>query len=393
MTSTIASSLRSSAASSSPSPSRPAELVGQPAWLRSAPFAISLVVPALALVIALDPAGPGRFLVPGLIFVLIPLLDLVLGHEQRMVEPEQAASTARSWRFDLWLWLWVPLQLSAVALAVVILPAALARGELAPSAFVGAVVSFGLATGVGINVAHELMHRRGTFERALAEVLMTTTTYTHFCVEHVLGHHKHVATPHDPASSRIGQSLYAYLPTTLIGGVRSAWRLEGQRRRNARLPWWSPRNRQLRYPLVLVAVYVVVAVVAGGPGVVFFAGQSLVAMLLLETINYIEHYGLRRRELAPGRYERCMPWHSWNASQRLTNWFLLHLQRHADHHHIASRPYYALRHVDESPQLPFGYATMVLIALVPPLWRRVMDERARDWNDRQRLLEQTRDAS
>jgi alkane 1-monooxygenase len=236
------------------------------------------------------------------------------------------------------------------------------------------------------------MHRRGRLERGLAELLMTTTTYTHFCVEHVLGHHKHVATPLDPASSHLGESLYAYLPRTLLGGVRSAWRLEGQRRKNAGLSWWSLKNRQVRYPLVLALVYVGIAIFVGPIGVVFFAGQSLVAMLLLETINYIEHYGLARRELSPGRYERCLPWHSWNASQRLTNWFLLHLQRHADHHHIASRPYYALRHVDESPQLPFGYATMVLLALLPPLWCRVMDERARAWNARQRALEVARDA-
>ena len=386
MTSTVASSPLSSSASSS------SALQPWSALLRTLPFSISLVVPALALGVALDPAGPARLIVPALIFVVIPLLDALLGHEVRMSEPEQAATTARSWRYDVWTWSWVPLQLAAVVLALVRVPASLASGELSVVEFASAVVAFGLAAGLSINVAHELMHRRGRIERGLAELLMTTTTYTHFCVEHVLGHHKHVATPLDAASSRLGESLYAYLPRTLLGGVRSAWHLEGQRRKNARLPWWSLKNRQVRYPLVLAIVYVGIAVVVGPIGVVFFAGQSLVAMLLLETINYIEHYGLARRELAPGRYERCLPWHSWNASQRLTNWFLLHLQRHADHHHIASRPYYALRHVDESPQLPFGYATMVLLALVPPLWRRIMDERARVWNDRQRALEVARDA-
>jgi alkane 1-monooxygenase len=388
MTSTVVSPLPASSPTASSS-----QVLGWPAFLRTAPFSISLVVPLLALAIAIEPAGPWPWFVPALIFAVIPLLDVVLGHESRMLEPEQAAVTARSWRYDVWLWLWVPIQLAAVVVAVVGLPAALVRGDLTIARFIAAAASFGLATGVGINVAHELMHRRGKLERALAEALMTTTTYTHFCVEHVLGHHKNVATPNDPASSHIGESLYAYLPKTLVGGLRSAWRLEGQRRRNARLAWWSLRNRQLRYPLVLLAVYVVIAVVAGGWGVVFFAAQSVVAMVLLETINYIEHYGLARRELSPGRYERCLPWHSWNASQRLTNWFLMHLQRHADHHHIASRPYYALRHIDESPQLPFGYATMVLVALVPPLWFRLMDGRALAWNERQRALEGSRDGA
>lgn len=394
MTSTVISSpssIRSAPSLASSSSSSSSSLQPWPALLRTLPFSISLVVPALALAIARDPVGPARFVVPALIFVVIPLLDALLGNEVRMAEPEQAATSARSWRYDLWLWAWVPLQLAAVVAAIARVPAAFAAGELSAPGLASVIVAFGLATGIGINVAHELMHRRGRLERALAEVLMTTTTYTHFCVEHVLGHHKHVATPVDPASSRLGESLYVYLPRTLLGGVRSAWRLEGQRRKNARIPWWSLKNRQLRYPLVLAAVYVGIAVVTGPVGVLFFAGQGLMAMLLLETINYIEHYGLARRELSPGRYERCLPWHSWNASQRLTNWFLLHLQRHADHHHIASRPYYALRHVDESPQLPFGYATMVLLALVPPLWRRVMDERAVAWNARQRALEEARD--
>jgi alkane 1-monooxygenase len=143
----------------------------------------------------------------------------------------------------------------------------------------------------------------------------------------------------------------------------------------------------MRYPVVLAVVYVVIAVVVGVWGVVFFALQSLVAMTLLEVINYIEHYGLARREIEPGRYERCLPEHSWNASERLTNWFLFHLQRHADHHHVASRPYYALRHIEESPQLPTGYAGMILLALVPPLWRRVMDPRVEAWHGRARPTE------
>lgn len=363
-----------------------------PAALRSLPYSVGLMVPALGVGLAFDPAGPIRFLVPALIFGVLPILDAVLGHEVRRLEPEAAATSARDWRYDLWLWAWVPLQLVAVVVGVASVPAALASGALSTAGFVTAAIAMGLVTGLGINVAHEFMHRRGRVERVLAEILMTTTTYTHFCVEHVLGHHKNVATPLDPASSRLGESVYVYLPRTLLGGLRSAFHLEGQRRRKAGLPWWSLKNRQLRYPLVLVLVYVAIVVVVGPPGVVFFAVQSLVAMCLLETINYIEHYGLARREVRPGVYERCLPWHSWNASQRLTNWFLLHLQRHADHHHIASRPYYALRHVDESPQLPQGYAAMVLLALVPPLWRRVMDHRAVAWNDTQRALEAARDA-
>lgn len=373
-----------------------------PRLLRSLPFVIGLVVPVVGIALAYSPSGPIIYALPAIIFGVIPLLDVVLGRHLQMVEPESAATSARDWRYDVWLWLWVPLQAVAVVAGVVSIGGGAAAGTLPWWDFAWATVSVGLVTGAGINVAHEFMHRRGKVERALAELLMTMATYTHFCVEHVLGHHKHVSTPVDPASSRLGEGLYGYLPRTLIGGLRSAWRLEDKRRRQARLPWWSWKNRQVRYALTLAAVYVAIAATVGTMGVVFFAAQSLVAMCLLETINYIEHYGLARRqinastpgidgsagvEVRPAVYERTMPWHSWNASQRLTNWFLFHLQRHADHHHIASRPYYALRHIEDSPQLPAGYATMVLLATVPPLWRRVMDHRVTAWMDRQRALE------
>ncbi len=345
----------------------------------SLPFAIALSIPLAGIRVALHPEGVRLVLLPLVIFGAVPLLDLVLGRSRGLLEESAAPRDAR---YDVWLWLWVPLQLSAVSLGVVYVGGS---SDLSWTAFALAALSMGLVSGIGINVAHELMHRRGRLERALAEVLMTSATYTHFCVEHVLGHHKHVATPDDPASSHLGESLYAYLPKTLFGGLRSAWRIESKRVAAQKLRGFA--DRRVRYVVVIVAVYAACVAAAGVWGAVFFALQSLVAMLLLETINYVEHYGLARRELSPGKYERCLPWHSWNASERLTNWFLFHLQRHADHHHLASRPYYALRHIDESPQLPTGYAGMILLSLVPPLWRRVMDPRVMAWNEKQRALE------
>jgi alkane 1-monooxygenase len=349
---------------------------------RTLPFSVALIVPALATWMAWAPSSVSVVVVPLFVFVAIPVIDLLMGRTDVLASPEpEAAAAWRDWRFDAWLWAWVPLQLALVVLATTTFGGRASSGTLPASWFLAAVVSCGLATGVGINVAHELMHRKGRFERALAEILMNTTTYTHFCVEHVHGHHKHVATPVDPASSRVGESLYGYLPRTLLGGLRSAWSIETARARRQGQSG-TLRDRRVRYPLVLAALYVVIAVGVGPWGVVFFAAQSVVAMLLLETINYIEHYGLQRRELRPGVYERTLPHHSWNASERFTNWVLFHLQRHADHHHIASRPYFALRHVEDSPQLPTGYAGMVLLSLVPPLWRRVMDPRVAAWHAR-----------
>ena len=350
--------------------------------LRSLPYSTAFLVPALCLGMASSPSWSSALALPLVVFCVFPLLDLVLGRSSVVASlDEGAASAARDWRFDVWLWAWVPLELVAAAGCVVGFGKGVVDGTVTPGLFVAGAIACGLTTGIGINVAHELMHRRGRLERALAEILMTATTYTHFCVEHVHGHHKNVATPLDPASSRPGESLYAYLPRTLAGGLRSAWHIETARVRRAG-DVGTLRDRRLRYALALVVVYVAAIVVVGVVGAVFFALQSLVAMLLLETINYIEHYGLFRREVRPGVYERTTPHHSWNASERLTNWVLFHLQRHADHHHIASRPYFALRHVDDSPQLPTGYAGMVLLALVPPLWRRVMDPRVAAWHAR-----------
>ena len=346
------------------------------ALFKSLPFALALLVPIGGIRLALHPAGIRLVLLPLFVFGLVPLLDVVMGRQKLTLEEQPRARDAR---YDVWLWLWVPIQLTALSLAVVRI------GAGTPESLQAVIVeglSMGVVSGLGINVAHELMHRPGKAERALAEVLMTAASYTHFCVEHVYGHHKHVATPDDPASARLNESVYRFLPRTLWGSAVSAWRIEGHRIRTAGIATLSLKNRQLRYPLVLLLVYLACFLVGGPRAVLFFALQSAVGILLLEVINYIEHYGLSRQREATGRYQRCDPTHSWNASERLTNWFLFHLQRHADHHALASRPFASLRHLDESPQMPTGYAGMILLALVPPVWKRVMNARVAEWKER-----------
>jgi alkane 1-monooxygenase len=227
------------------------------------------------------------------------------------------------------------------------------------------------------------MHRKTKLHRAGAEILMTSVSYTHFCVEHVLGHHRKVATAEDPATSRFGESFYRFYPRTLIGSLVSAWRLEGERCRKRGISAWSLRNRRTRYALVLAAVYAGVGLAFGPLGLGLFIAQGVVAFSLLEAINYIEHYGLTRRRLASGRFERVRPEHSWNSAHRVSNWYLFNLARHSDHHYLASREYDRLRHHGSAPQLPSGYAAMVLAALVPPLWFRIMNPRVEAWNARQ----------
>ncbi len=343
------------------------------------PYWIAFLVPGSAAV-AVALGGWWSWSTVVLVFVITPVLDTLLGenHRNPPAEPE-GSPPRRDPTFDLALWLWVPVQLAIVGAAAWRVGGA----PLEPLEIVGLVLSVGISTGAGaINVAHELMHRRGRAERALAEILMTTAGYAHFCIEHVRGHHKNVATPDDPASARFGESVLAFLPRTLSGSLASAWRIETARVRAKGHGPLSLRDRRLRYPLMLAATVVGIVLVAGATGAAFFVAQAAVAVILLEIINYVEHYGLERRRLPSGRWERVTPQHSWNAAHRLTNWYLFNLQRHADHHDVASRPYWLLRHVPDSPQLPAGYATMALLALVPPLWRRVMDHRVRAWRSR-----------
>lgn len=344
--------------------------------IRSFPFALTFLLPILSS-LALALRGPWLLGPPLFLFVLTPLLDAVLGKSTDDLEAERAAELWRDLRYDVWLWLWIPVQLGVLVGAI-----AVGAGGAPPWEIAGAMVASGLVGGFGINVAHELMHRKGRGERAAAEVLMTAVGYTHFCVEHVLGHHKNVATRNDGATSRRGESVFRFVVRSVCMGAASAWRLERARVQKLGVPAFSLRDRRLRYPLVILMLVVVVAVSAGLPGVLVFLGQSAVAILLLEVINYVEHYGLERRQLATGSYERVQPHHSWSSSHRLTNWFLFHLPRHADHHAHASRPFFALRHLDDGPQLPAGYATMLLVALVPPLWRAVMDPRVDAWHAR-----------
>jgi alkane 1-monooxygenase len=289
----------------------------------------------------------------------------------------------RRWAYDLPLFAFIPLQLAMMGYATWLV----ASGQLSGGEIAIAMFAIGLLTGGGgINIAHELMHRKSAAEKAAAEVLMGCTTYTHFCIEHVYGHHKHVATPQDGASSRFGESLYRFLPRSIAQSFLSAVRIENDRARRQGIAWCSPRHRITRYVAVQVLLYA--GLLALSPlAALFWAGQSLFAVVLLEAINYVEHYGLQRREIAPGRYERVQPWHSWNAAHRLSNWLLFNLQRHSDHHFLASRPYHQLRHYDDVPQLPAGYATMLLVAFVPPLWRRIMDARVCGFNERKAEME------
>lgn len=337
--------------------------------MRVAPYFVVLAIPlviVLGVVRGSWAAGAGI----AFVFVATPMLDLLLGRRR---DNEGTSTTTRARVHDVPLFLWIAIQ--AAVMIWLVDRVATSPGSALEHAL--AIVSLGLLTGgAGITVAHELMHRPGALERGLAEGLMSVVSYPHFTIEHVHGHHRNVATPRDPATSRLGESVYRFLPRTLVGGVTSAWRIEVERLDKRGLGVWSRENRMLRFACVQLAMYAAIALMWGVRGVLVWAAQAAIAIVLLELVNYVEHYGLARAAIGDGRFERVQPWHSWNASERFSNWLLFNLQRHSDHHFLAARPYETLRHYDDVPQLPAGYATMVLLALVPPLWHRVMDRRA-----------------
>ncbi|HXQ09607.1 MAG TPA: alkane 1-monooxygenase [Caulobacteraceae bacterium] len=226
---------------------------------------------------------------------------------------------------------------------------------------------------MGIAVAHELMHRPSRFDRWLGDFLLITVTYPHFSIEHPFGHHINVATPVDPASARLGESLYAFLPRSILGSLRSAWAIEVKRLKARGRGWLSLQNRMLGYLVLVCAYYAGAYLICGAPGMIAVAIQSAVAIFSLETVNYMQHYGLQRKEIAPGRYERPDVMHAWNWETRFSGYYFLNLGRHSEHHRNASRRYDTLRVLDGQPMLPGGLIPMYLTAMIPPLWFRIMN--------------------
>ena len=248
--------------------------------------------------------------------------------------------------------------------------------------FLGLAVSMGVSSGVmGINISHELAHRvDNKLEPFLSKLILWSVLYMHWGLEHVVGHHRHVATPGDPATAKLGQSFYAFWPQTVFGSFRSAWDFEKARMAKIQEPLWSAKNRVVQFIVLQLALVFFIFLFLGTASLIYMLIQSFTAISLLEVVNYIEHYGLLRKEI-DGKYESVKPYHSWNSSNLVTNTFLFNLQRHSDHHYKPGRRYQILRHFDESPQLPTGYAGMINLAVIPPLWRSIMDPKVKAYRD------------
>jgi alkane 1-monooxygenase len=313
------------------------------------------------------------------LFVAVPLLDLAVGADTRNPDDADVRLLAADLFYRLLPLLALPLQLACLGFGAWVLTAI----PLAWSGMLAWVLSIGAVSGImGINAAHELIHKNGRLEQWAGGLLLASVCYGGFKVEHVRGHHVDVGTPADNTTARLDQSAYRYIWRALTCNPVKAWRLEAERLRGLGLPAWHRRNEVLWWHACSLGLAAGFGLTFGWPGLALFFAQSAAAVALLELINYVEHYGLERRLLPDGQYEPVSRMHSWNSAYRLTNLFLLQLQRHPDHHLFARRPYQLLRHYPDSPQLRLSYAWMIWLALVPPLWRRVMNPRVADQTTR-----------
>lgn len=342
----------------------------------AAPFWLSLsLLPMIYL--AARFGGWALLLPPATAWWLFTLLDSVLAPNRD--NPDPTTDDSELFWYRLITLIWFPVQ--AILLFGLIWWSA-QTNTLSGWEKLGLFFGMGVISGtIGIVYAHELLHQRNRAERWLGDLLLASVLYSHFRTEHLLVHHRHIGTPRDAVTARYNEGFHRFFWRVLTSCPRSAFRAEAALLARKNLPWWHRRNPFWRYAALQAAMLTLAAALGGWQGLGLFAFQALVAVWQLELTNYVEHYGLTRKYLGDGRYEHVMPRHSWNADHRATNWLLINLQRHSDHHYRPDRRFPLLQTYapDEAPQLPYGYPLMTLAALVPPIWRRVMNPKVRAW--------------
>lgn len=312
---------------------------------------------------------------PALVHGIIPALDRLVGTDTSNPPEEIIEKLENDKYYQAIVKAFIPAQYATTFLATWLVGR---RKDMPLTDYLGLTLTVGAVNGIAINTGHELSHKHDKLDRFFSMLALAPTGYTHFAVEHPFGHHKRVATPEDPASSRLGESFWKFLPRTVIGGFKSAYEIEKRRLERKGKSFWCLENELLQGWAMSAGFFGAATIVGGPRAIPFLVGQAAYGASLLEVINYIEHYGLKRAKNENGKYERTLPEHSWNSNEIVSNLFLYQLQRHSDHHAHPTRSFQALRHFEHAPQLPGGYASMLLPAYFPSWWFGMMDQRVVD---------------
>jgi len=353
----------------------------QVALFRNAvPFWMSLLLVPVAVIGALY-GGWTVILLPVVTWYFFSILDAFLGLNTENADLDTGEDQL-SWYKAITL-IWAPIQF---ALLFWMIWYVTGPGDAHLSALETIVLFFGVGviTGtVGINYSHELMHQKDRGERFLGDTLLSMVLYSHFRSEHLRVHHLYVGTPRDPVTARYNEGFHRFLPRVLKGSLLSAFKAEKAMLARKGKPWTGAQNPFWRYWALQAFMLILAVLVGGWAGLLLFMWQAGVAIWQLELVNYVEHYALTRKHLGNGKYEHVKPHHSWNAAHKASNWLLINLQRHSDHHYKPDRRFPLLQNydADEAPQLPYGYPIMTMAAMVPPIWRKVMNPRVKHWRD------------
>lgn len=347
-----------------------------PRFADAAPFWLSLALVPVA-ILGATVGGWTVLLMPLCTWVLFTILDVITGYNEVNIDP--ATPDAGLWWYRLITLLWFPVQFVLLFGLIFYVTHTTHLGGWEKA---GLFFGMGVISGtIGIVYSHELMHQKSKLERWLGDLLLASVLYSHFRSEHLRVHHLYVGTPRDPVSARYNEGFHRFFPRVLWQCAASAWKAEAAMLARKGLPASDFGNPFWRYGALQLGMAILALILGGWQGLALFVWQAAVAIWQLELVNYIEHYGLTRRHLGNGKYEHVQPHHSWNQSTRASNWLLINLQRHSDHHYKPDRRFPLLQNfgADQVPQLPYGYPIMTAMAMMPPLWKRVMNRRVKDW--------------
>ncbi len=342
----------------------------------------------IAIILNIHLGGLYNLIIPVFVFIILPIADWLIGIDSSNFSKEIEQLEAENNFYKYLLYIWVVVQsVSLIWICIFI-----SSENLTTIEWIGITLSTMIMNGgIGITVAHELGHKKSSFERILSKLLLIEVFYGHFYIEHNRGHHVHVATRFDPASSRMNQSYYKFWMQTIFGSIKSALQLEKNRlnlKNKSQFTWSNECIRLWLFSfLFFISIFFISSLYQSQWAwdiLLFLVVQSVLSFSLLEAVNYIEHYGIEREEISKDKFEKVNPNHSWNANHILSNFFLFQLQRHSDHHLTASKRYQVLKQYEESPQLPNGYPAMILLSLFPSLWFNYMNRKLENWKNKQK---------